>query len=295
MSIDAVQSRRPVSLLLALTGAVMSGACAQGGLPLLASGVEETAALAAKPTASPSPAPATAAPGATETKGRVTVSKALRPVVADAESGPLAEARALRLSGRKADALVILDKAVAAGNKSEAVVTERALLALDLGQIGKAEPLLKTLAQSRSADWRIHSAYGSALAAAGRHQEAQLQFAKALTLAPDHPSVLNNLALSYALDGKAEEAEKLLHRVAARDATNPERMARQNLALIVALKGRTEEATRISAKVLPEDQARANAELVGAGASTSSPARADRVAAHSGFPDQLMRVGAPKD
>ena len=45
-------------------------------------------------------------------------------------------------------------------------------------------------------------------------EEAQAQFAKALVLAPNHPSILNNQAIAYALDGKAGEAEKLLRKAA---------------------------------------------------------------------------------
>ena len=60
------------------------------------------------------------------------------------------------------------------------------------------------------ADWQTHSALGVALSGAGKHQAAQAEFAKALRLAPDHPTILNNLALSYMLDGKREQAARML-------------------------------------------------------------------------------------
>ena len=114
----------------------------------------------------------------------------------------LAYARGLRASGAKREALAVLDKAAAGKAADRRLQLERGLLALELGQTAKAEKLLRQAHDANAPDWRLHSALGAALASGGRQQEAQAQFAKALALAPDHPTVLNNLALSYALDGK---------------------------------------------------------------------------------------------
>ena len=115
---------------------------------------------------------------------------------------------------------------------------ERGLLALELGDAARAEKLLRQAHDPKAPDWRLHSALGAALASRGKQQEAQVQFAKALALAPDQPSVLNNLALSYALDGKAAEAEQLL-RKAQRSAGRTPQM-QENLALVLGLRGRYE-------------------------------------------------------
>src|SRR5262249_8875989 len=140
----------------------------------------------------------------------------------------LAYARALRAAKAKREALAVLDKASAAKPADRRLQLERGLLALDLGEPAKAEKALRQAHDAKAPDWRLHSALGVALAARGRQQDAQLEFAKALALAPDHPVVLNNLALSYALDGKAAEAEKLLRRVQQNGA--PPAQVQQNLA-----------------------------------------------------------------
>jgi Flp pilus assembly protein TadD len=82
----------------------------------------------------------------------------------------------------------------------------------------------------------------TALASRGKQAEAQAQFAKALALAPDHPSVLNNLALSYALDGKTAEAEKLLRKATALKVMTDGNRLEQNLALVLGLSGKYAEA-----------------------------------------------------
>ena len=48
-------------------------------------------------------------------------------------------------------------------------------------------------------DWRILSVQGTALDKLGKHEEARRYYASALKLAPDEPSVLSNLGLSYML------------------------------------------------------------------------------------------------
>jgi Flp pilus assembly protein TadD len=161
---------------------------------------------------------------------------------ADVEAA-LAYARGLRASGARREALAVLDKAAGKPAADRRLQLERGLLALELGQTGKAEKLLRGAYDPKAPDWRLHSALGAALASGGRQHEAQAQFAKALALAPDHPAVLNNLALSYALDGKAAEAEQLLR--TARPGPGEAVTVQQNLALVVGLRGRYEEARQL--------------------------------------------------
>lgn len=181
-----------------------------------------------------------------------------------AKEALIAEARALRRAGDKAAAARTLERAAKEHPKDIPLMKERGLLALELGQVGKAETLLRKVLESLSPpDWRVHSGLGTALAASGKQQDAQLQFAKALELAPEHPAIINNLALSYALDGKAAEAEKLLRRVTAGKGRPRETdQAKQNLALLLGLSGRIEEARTLSAATLPAEQAKANVEYL---------------------------------
>jgi Flp pilus assembly protein TadD len=168
----------------------------------------------------------------------------------------IAAARALRTEGDPKGALALLERSAVEQPSNRALQRERGLLALELGQIAKAEPLLRQALDNSKTDWQTHSAFGAALASAGRHQEAQQQFAKALALAPDHPSILNNLALSYALDGKPAEAERLLRIAAARRDTAPQ--VKQNLALVLGAGGKLAEAQKLSNSTLPRAKADAN-------------------------------------
>jgi Flp pilus assembly protein TadD len=153
----------------------------------------------------------------------------------------LAYARGLRESGSTAQALAALDKTSALRPADKQLLLERGLLSLDLGDPAKAEGLLRKAQDDKAPSWRLHCALGTALATRGKQQEAQVQFARALELAPDHPSILNNLALSYVLDGKTEEAERLLRKARqAKGEVDPARV-QQNLALVLGLRGKYEE------------------------------------------------------
>jgi len=173
--------------------------------------------------------------------------------------GLVAEVRRLRRSGNKNGAYALLEQAGALHPADRDLMKEHGLLAVELGHIAHGKDLLTKAIGAGAPDWRLHSALGAALAASGEQQEAQAQFAKALELAPEHPAVLNNLALSYALDGRSEEAERLLRRASDRvPPANARAQAKQNLALILGLSGRTDEAQRVSEVSLPAPQAKAN-------------------------------------
>ena len=105
-------------------------------------------------------------------------------------------------------------------------------------------------------DWRILSAQGAVLDQMGRHEEAQRYYLTALKIAPDEPSVLSNLGLSYALSKDLKDAEAALRKAVAQQPVDPR--VRQNFALVVGLQGRFAEAEQIASADLPPDQAAAN-------------------------------------
>jgi Flp pilus assembly protein TadD len=218
-------------------------------------------------------------------------------------SAALAHARALRANNAKPEALAVLDKAAAAKPGDRRLQLERGLLALELGDAAKAEKLLRQAHDPKTPDWRLHSALGAALASRGKQQDAQVEFAKALALAPDHPSVLNNLALSYALDGKAEEGERLLRKAARSAGRTPP--VQENLALVLGLRGRYEEARSAGQAALPRakadenvaylrelGQARTAASAAGdrAGSTARDPARK----ASASLPQPIYQLGGPR-
>src|SRR4030095_977850 len=61
-------------------------------------------------------------------------------------------------------------------------------------------------------DWTILSAQGATLDQLGRFDEARQYYASALKIAPDEPSVLCNLGLSYVLSKELPKAEEALRR-----------------------------------------------------------------------------------
>ena len=244
--------RSPGGMAVTLAAALMTSACAQNGLNL--------------PDMSLAPASDN---GSSMTSGMTTgsiASSTLEPVgshdaLAKAPVKPdtgksLAEARKLREANKKAKALAVLDAASQVDPDNKVLLRERGLIAADLGRIGEAKDLLRSAIEPANPDWRTHSALGSVLAAEGKHTEAQGEFARALELAPDHPSVLNNLALSYALDGKPDRAEALLRQAAERSGNGK---TKQNLALLLGLRGHTDESRQVASSVLPHETAVANA------------------------------------
>jgi Flp pilus assembly protein TadD len=193
------------------------------------------------------------------------------------------DARNIREGGNKARALGILEK-TPDSDKDKALILERGLITLEMGQIDKAVDLLKQAHNPEAPDWRQHSALGAALSAKGDQKAAQAEFDSALKLSPNNPSILNNLALSYALDGKHAEAERLLRNVAEHEDSNPQ--ARQNLALILGLRGNIDEARKVSESVLPPDKVKSNiAYLERLNAAPEQVSRADQPAI-----DDLVRA-----
>src|SRR6266436_3562365 len=105
-------------------------------------------------------------------------------------------------------------------------------------------------------DWRILSVQGTALDQLGRHDEARRYYASALKIAPEEPSVLSNLGLSYVLSKDLPKAEETLRRAYA--STKADARVRQNLGLVVGLQGRFAEAETIVKADLPAEEAAAN-------------------------------------
>ena len=85
------------------------------------------------------------------------------------------------------------------------IAAELGRLALDMDRLDIAQQTLKVAEAQGVKDWKTLSAQGTLRAKQGKHAEAQQYYLAALEAKPDAVSVINNLALSYALDGKAEQ------------------------------------------------------------------------------------------
>ena len=126
------------------------------------------------------------------------------------------------------------------------------------GRSSDALPILEQAVASPSADWRVHSALGSAYDQQSLYDKAQAEYGKALQQQPNELSVLNNMGMSFALQGNLKQAEQTLRQASALPKAGTQPRLRQNLALVVGLQGRFEEARKIASEDLPPDQVEAN-------------------------------------
>jgi Flp pilus assembly protein TadD len=173
----------------------------------------------------------------------------------DAEAA-IRYAYALRGIGQRAQAAAVLETASIQNPKSRAILGAYGRALADNGNYQQALDVLGRAHTPDRPDWHLLSVQGAVLDQLGRHEDAQRYYATALKIVPEEPSVLSNLALSYALSKDLAQAEVTLRRAVGRPGAGPR--VRQNLALVVGLQGRFEEAEQIARAELPPDEAAAN-------------------------------------
>lgn len=105
-------------------------------------------------------------------------------------------------------------------------------------------------------DWRPLSLLGVAYQQVRRPADAQDAWTLALNLSPENPAVLSNMAMALVSAGDAAGAEPLLRRAVAQPGATLQ--MRQNLALVLGLNGRHDEAERILRRHMPPEQADQN-------------------------------------
>lgn len=170
----------------------------------------------------------------------------------------LAYANALESVGQKQEALSVYQKLADSdpGNAKLTGLYGRKLAAA--GQSEQAIPVLESAEAKGDTDWRVPSALGSLYDQQGLYQKAREEYRKALATDPENFTVMNNLAMSYALEGNLKEAEAELRAADALPRSKSEPRIRQNLALVVGLQGRFDEATKLAQEDLPPEQVQEN-------------------------------------
>jgi Flp pilus assembly protein TadD len=169
-------------------------------------------------------------------------------------------AKSLKAIGQKARALAVLQQASLVHGRNKTLASEYGRLALELNQISTAKKLLEIADDPVNPDWRVVLGRGTVLAREGRYKEALSFYERAQLLQPDHPSVLNNLALAYTMSGEAAKGEEILRRAVVADGARGE--VRQNLALVLGIRGKYDEAKAVGASDLPAASAVANTDLL---------------------------------
>ena len=165
-------------------------------------------------------------------------------------------AQRLRANGLRAQAVAVLERAATSHPKHHGVLGAYGRALADVGHYQEALDVLDRAHGPSQPDWRILSAQGAALDQLGRHEEAQRYYGTALRLAPDEPSVLSNLGLSYALSKDLVRAEATLRRAAGHARVDPR--VRRNLALVVDLQGRSSVAESVTQADMSSSGAVAN-------------------------------------
>src|SRR4051794_13056907 len=139
--------------------------------------------------------------------------------------------KALRATGQKSQAVAVLEQATIAHPSNKALLAGYGRALADNGNFQQSLDVLGQAHSPDNPDWRILSAQGAALDQLGRFEEARQYYASALKIAPEEPSVLSNLGLSYVLEKDLPKAEETLRRAHSRAGADPR--VRANLALVV--------------------------------------------------------------
>ncbi len=166
----------------------------------------------------------------------------------------LAYSKALRAEGQRDQAVAVMEKASIASPGNKALLAGYGRALADNGDFQQAFDVLSRAHSPDNPDWRILSAQGAVLDQLGRYDEARQYYNSALRIAPDEPSVLSNLGLSYVLSKDLPKAEEILRRANSHPDADPR--VRINLAFVVGLQGRIAEAESIvKAGHTPEEAA----------------------------------------
>jgi Flp pilus assembly protein TadD len=173
----------------------------------------------------------------------------------DAEAA-LKYARALRAAGQRSQAVAVLEQATIANPSNKALLAGYGRALADNGNFQQAFDVLGRAHTPDDPDWHILSAQGAALDQLGRYEEARQYYASALKIAPEEPSVLSNVGLSYVLSKDLAKAEETLRRANSGAGADPR--VRANLALVVGLQGHIAEAEAIVKSDLPPEEAAKN-------------------------------------
>jgi len=165
-------------------------------------------------------------------------------------------ANILRTTGRNEQALAVMQQMVIHHPKDNNVLSAYGKALAATGNFAKALKVIERAQRPDRPDWRLFSAQGAILDQLDRSKEARLQYRKALDIAPNEPSVLSNLGMSYVLTGDLRGAETYLRRAIQQPGADSR--VRQNLALVVGLQGNFEDAEKIARGELPSAEAEEN-------------------------------------
>jgi len=116
----------------------------------------------------------------------------------------------------------------------------------------EAIPYLTSLSKEDPKNYRIYNMLGLAHDLLGEQEEAQMNYARGLTLAADNISLLNNLALSLAFEKQYAPSIRLLSKAINLDYSVTK--ARLNLVLVYVLSGEEEAGRKIGESLMTAEE-----------------------------------------
>ena len=245
----AFPSAKSLAVFASLTASLMLGACAQDGNELQTSlfdGKSKPQAEEVAEAEQASAVPKTELEKATEYWG-----KKFREHPSNLEAA-LSYAKNLKAMGERQQALAVIQQASSVHGNDKKLASEYGRLALELDQISVAKQMLAIADDPASPDWRVISARGTVHAKEGKYAEAIPLYERALMLSQEQTSVMNNLAMAYAMAGEAGKAEDILRRI---EAKGGNAKSRQNLALVLGLQGKFDESKTVASQEMGANSA----------------------------------------
>ncbi|TYC49176.1 tetratricopeptide repeat protein [Rhodobacterales bacterium] len=163
---------------------------------------------------------------------------------------------ALSQNGQMPQSMAVLRAGVIAHPKDREIASAYGKILAMNGRFDEALNVLKRAQRPDTPDWRLMSAEAAIYDQTGQHKQARALYTQALKIAPDEPSLLNNLGLSYLLTNELPDAEYTLRRAATLPGADSR--VRQNLALVLGIQGKYDEAIQVAEAELDPNQAKAN-------------------------------------
>lgn len=164
--------------------------------------------------------------------------------------------RSLRQMGRAREAKAVVARALHADDRNAHLLAELGKAQLALGDGAEAVESLSRADAIAPNNWSLQSAIGIGYDRIGMYDLAARHYTKALELAPDNVTVLNNFALSKAQSNQLTDAIALLEQAAALPEAGPQ--VRQNLALLYAMNGDLDAAEGLVLRDLNDTEATQN-------------------------------------
>ncbi|MHA7774841.1 tetratricopeptide repeat protein [Roseibium sp. M-1] len=168
----------------------------------------------------------------------------------------LGYADALSQNGQMPQAMAVLRSGVIAHPQDREIASAYGKVLAMNGRFEEALNVLQRAQRPDTPDWRLMSAEAAIYDQTGDHLKARSLYKQALLIAPDDPSLLNNLGLSYLLSNELPDAEYTLRKAASLPGADSR--VRQNLALVLGIQGKYDEAIQVAQAEIDPQQAKAN-------------------------------------